>query len=149
MWKKKNTKSKPTNKKKPASIKSLLVKKKLYSSKLLLVLGGSRTKEAMLGNDNFWCRGTILREIQLTTFPKGCQKIFCRHICICFLLTIITYRQTSCCQLSLSMTYLLSEDTLTSSPESGPGTGILSSDAGSCPVAQGRVWAIKILVWKS
>lgn len=34
-------------------MKSHLVKVKFYNFKLLLVLGGSRMKEAMLGNDSF------------------------------------------------------------------------------------------------
>lgn len=102
-WCKKN----PTHKQnKPARMKSLLVKKNFYNFKLLPALGGSRTKEAMLGNNSFWCRGTILGEIQFTVFPKGCLKIFYRPTCICFFLMIISYRQTSCWQLSLSMTDL-------------------------------------------
>ena len=139
-------KTKTHKQKNLARMKSLLVKTKFYNFKLLLVLGSSRTKEAMLGNDSFWCRGTIWGEILLTVFPKGCLKIFYRHICICFLLMSVTYRQTSCWQLSLSMTYLFSEDTLMSSPEFGPGTGILPGAAGSRPVAQGRVWEIKIIL---
>lgn len=42
------------------------------------------------------------------------------------------------------MTYLFSEDTLMSSPESVPGTSILSGAAGSFP----KLWEIKITLKK-
>jgi len=46
-------KTQPLKQKPPARMKSLLAKKNFYNFKLLLALGGSRTKEAMPGNNSF------------------------------------------------------------------------------------------------
>lgn len=118
----------------PVRLKSLLVTKKFYTSKLLLILGGSRTKEAMLGKDSCWRRGTI---------SWGDNSTFCiskqmpkdlPQTCLYLFLTYDGYLQAITDNFP-AMIYLSPEDTLMSPSESGPSTGIWSVAAGltSCP----------------